>query len=304
MASLRKSLPPVNSLVTFEAAARHLNFTRAAEELNVTQVAVSRQVRVLEDDLGVLLFERQPRKLRLTEQGQRFHQSVAVSLRHVAQSADELRRMHKGPHLIVATTIAFASYWLLPRISNFRRTHPDIDVRLAASDPFLGEITAASHASIIYSNGLLPDHDGHILFREEIYPVCSPVYLERAGEIADAQDLLNHKLVHFDEFRQPPMNWNVWLDAAGVPGKTDIPGSRYQNYNSAMQTVLKGEGTILGWAHLCDELLENGELVRPIRETLVTDWAYYLCLPRNMEISAEADAFIDWITREAGQVDP
>ena len=135
MDSLRSKLPPTNALVAFEAAARHLNFTRAAEELNVSQVAVSKQIKTLETDLGVLLFDRSPRGLGLTQEGHKLFQAATISLRHIAQVSEELRQDPGGARLVVATTMAFASYWLMPRLSRFRSAHPDFDVVLLASDP-------------------------------------------------------------------------------------------------------------------------------------------------------------------------
>ena len=135
MASLRKALPPVNSLVVFESAARHLNFTHAAEELGVTQAAVSRQIHLLEEHLGAPLFERLPRRLKLTKDGERFWRAVSSGLDHIAGAATDIRRAHAASEVTIATSVTFASYWLMARLMEFRSRHPAVEIRLVAASP-------------------------------------------------------------------------------------------------------------------------------------------------------------------------
>ena len=183
--ALHKTLPPTNSLVVFEAAARHMNFTRAARELDVTQSAVSRQIQLLEDHLGIALFQRQSRGLVLTREGERLHRAVAMGLEHIANVAADLRR-NRGPgELTVATSVTFASYWLMARIAKFRAAHPEIELRLYASSPVYDLAAEGIDIAVRYGAGEWPGVEATRLFGDEIWPVCSPRYLEGRKAPAD-----------------------------------------------------------------------------------------------------------------------
>ena len=297
MDSLRSKLPPTNALVAFEAAARHLNFTRAAEELNVSQVAVSKQIKTLETDLGVLLFDRSPRGLALTQEGHKLFQAATVSLRHIAQVSEELRQDPGGARLVVATTMAFASYWLMPRLSRFRTAHPDFDVVLLASDPYFGDVSTTPNVSIRFHRPAPPGDDVRMLFHEEIFPVCSPEFLATRNITSIAQ-LTTKSLLHLDEPRHEPMNWRIWLSHFGVEVRDTLQGPHFLNFNESMHAAEAGQGLALGWRHLCDAPLEAGRLVRPVEEVLRTEWAYYLMLPPASQITEQAHAFAQWIEAE------
>ena len=297
MESLRQKLPPTNALVAFEAAARHLNFTRAAEELNVSQVAVSKHVKTLEANLGVLLFDRLPRRLALTREGQKFFQAVTVSLRHMAQVSEELRQVPGGARLVIATTMAFASYWLMPRLTRFRDAHPEIDVVLLASDPYYGDVSAAPNVSIRFHRPAPPGDDVRILFHEEIFPVCSPEFAETRN-LTSINQLANKSLLHLDEPRHEPMTWHIWLSHFGVEIRHPLPGPHFSNFNEAMHAAEAGLGLSLGWRHLCDAALEAGRLIRPVEQVLRTEWAYYLMLPPAHQLTDQARTFAEWIEAE------
>ena len=297
MDSLRSKLPPTNALVAFEAAARHLNFTRAAEELNVSQVAVSKQIKTLETDLGVLLFNRTPRGLDLTQEGHKLFQAATVSLRHIAQVSEELRQEPGGARLVIATTMAFASYWLMPRLSRFRNAHPELDVVLLASDPYFGDVSTTPHVSIRFHRPAPPGDDVRMLFHEEIFPVCSPEYLSTRN-LTSIPQLTTKSLLHLDEPRHEPMNWRLWFSNFGVEVRDPMPGPHFPNFNETMHAAEAGQGLALGWRHLCDAALEAGRLVRPVEEVLRTDWAYYLLLPPAHQFTDEVRAFTEWIERE------
>ena len=299
MENLRRSLPPAHSLVVFEAAARHLNFTRAAAELNVSQVAVSKQIQTLEKDLGVQLFGRQGRKLSVTPEGQKFYEAVAVSLRHVAQVSDEMRQLGRRSHLVVSTTIAFASYWLMPRLAGFRQRHPEVDIGLLASDPYFGEVTVSPDISVRFHAEKPPGDDVLLLLGEEIFPVCSPSYLGRR-HLQGPAALTGEKLLHLDEVRYPPMTWEVWLSHFDVTPERDLPGPRFPNFNEFMRALETGAGIGLGWRHLCDDAVASGRLIPALPDSLTTNFAYYLHLPPKNARSKAAQMFADWIVEEAG----
>ncbi len=298
MDGLRKTLPPAGTLVAFEAAARHVNFTRAAEELSVSQAAVSKHVQTLERDLGVSLFHRRPRKLALTEEGRKFYQAVTVSLRHMAQVAEELRQLPGEARLIVSTTMAFASYWLLPRLARFRTRYPEVDVVLLASDPYFGDVSTTPHVSIRFHRPEPPGDDVRLLFGEEIFPVCSPAFLEGKA-VSGLSGLAQEPLLHLEEPRLEPMNWPVWLAHFGIDLPETLQGPKFPNFNEVMFAAENGQGVSLGWRHLCDDALATGRLVRPVEETLNTQWAYYLLLPERHQAFDQAQAFADWVEEEA-----
>lgn len=299
MDSLRRILPPANALVAFEAAARHLNFTRAAEELGVSQVAVSKQIKTLENDLGVLLFERSPRGIVLTQEGHKLFQAATISLRHIAQVSQELRQEPGGARLIIATSMAFATYWLMPRLTRFRNAHPDLDVVLMASDPYFGDVSTTPNVAIRFHRPEPPGDNVTKLFGEEIFPVCSPDYLA-GSHITSVMQLASKSLLHLDEPRHEPMTWKIWLANFGVEARESLPGPHFPNFNEAMHAAEAGHGLALGWRHLCDRALASGRLVCPVKEVLRTEWAYYLMLPPPSQMGEPVRAFAEWIEAEAG----
>ncbi len=181
MVSLRRRLPPANSLVVFEAAARHLNFTRAAKELGVTQAAVSRQMQLLEEHLGTAMFQRTPRHLKLTPAGQRLYKAVTMGLEHIAGTAVELRRIGPEADLTVSSSVTFASYWLMHRVAKFRAAHPEIELKLVASAPVSDLASAGVDLAVRYGSGRWPGVRTARLMDNEIFPVCAPGY--RAADL-------------------------------------------------------------------------------------------------------------------------
>ena len=300
MDHLRTKLPPPNSLVVFEAAARHLNFTRAAAELGVTQAAVSRQIHVLEDHLGVPVFRRMPRALQLTPAGRRLQGAVTMGLEHIANTAADLRRARgeKGD-VTVSTSVTFASYWLISRVAKFRAAHPDIEVRLVASAPVADLAVAGIDLAVRYGHGSWPNVDAIHLLNNEVFPVCAPGYLQERGPLRDAEDLLDHTLLHLVEHDRNWVTWEAWLGAVGVTHPPSRRGLQFDNYLVLIQAALDGQGIALGGGRLADDFLARGALIRPIAATLRSEQAFYLLIPREMPMSPQAGLFRNWILSEA-----
>jgi LysR family glycine cleavage system transcriptional activator len=251
--ALSKTLPPTNSLVVFEAAARHMNFTRAAGELDVTQSAVSRQIQLLEDHLGIALFQRQARGLVLTREGERLHRAVAMGLEHIANVAADLRR-NRGPgELTVATSVTFASYWLMARIAKFRAAHPEIEFRLFASAPVYDLAAEGIDLAVRYGAGEWPGVEAERLFDNEIWPVCSPRYLEGRKPLRTVGDLLDETLLHLSKFDRNWVTWETFLLAHGVAGEPHRRGLTYDNYMVLIQSALRGEGIALCGRRLAED---------------------------------------------------
>lgn len=299
MVSLRMKLPPPNSLVVFEAAARHRNFTRAANELKVTQAAVSRQIQLLEQHLGTTLFQRGSRTLQLTRDGARFHQAVSMGLEHIANSAVELRRIKKPGEITVSTSVTFANYWLMSRVAKFRAAHPSVELRLVASAPVHDLAIAGIDLAVRYGRGRWPGAQAVHLLDNEVFPVCAPGYLTGRPPLKEPQDLLNETLLQLIEYDSNWVTWESWLRVLGVEGKPRGRELRFDNYLVLIQAALDGQGIALGGSRLADDFLIRGALVRPIEATLKSERAFYLLTPADLPLSRPAALFRDWILAEA-----
>ncbi len=297
--ALRNTLPPTNSLVVFEAAARHRNFTRAAEELDVTQSAVSRQIQLLEDHLGTSLFQRRSRGLELTAEGDRLHRAVAMGLEHIANVAADIRR-HRGPgELTISSSVTFAAYWLMARLANFRAAHPEIELRLVASSPVYDLTAAGIDLAIRYGAGEWPGVEAVRLFDDEIWPVCAPRYLQGRSGIPTPGDLLGETLLHLDKFDRNWVTWEAFLATFDVTGKPERRGLTYDNYMVLIQSALRGEGIALCGRRLAEDFIAQGDLVRPIKAALKSDRGFYLLRPREQPLSHAAREFHKWLIGEA-----
>jgi LysR family glycine cleavage system transcriptional activator len=299
MAILRNRLPPANSLVTFEAAARHLNFTRAAEELMVTQAAVSRQVQLLEDNLGAALFERRPRGLTLTAAGQRLYAAVTMGLGHIATTAADLRRVRREGELTVSTSVTFANYWLMSRVAKFRAAHPDIQLRLVASAPVRDLTASGIDLAVRYGRGNWAGVEALHLLDNHVFPVCAPRYMARRRPLQSVTDLLEETLLHLVEFDRNWVSWESWLAAMGVTAPARGPSLEFDNYLVLTQAVLDGQGIALGGGRLAEDFLARGVLIRPIEAMLRSEQSFYLLIPTDQPLSPQARAFRDWILVEA-----
>ena len=289
----------MNSLVTFEAAARHLNFTAAAGELNVTQAAVSRQIQLLEEHLGSSLFRRAPRKLELTREGVRLYQVVSASLEDIANVVTDLRRPRNPDEVTVASSVTFASYWLINRVAKFRAAYPEIELRLVASAPVADLAVAGIDLAVRYGDGKWPKVKAMHLLDNEVFPVCTAGYLERSAPLETASDLLSHRLLHLVEYDRNWVTWDAWFHSQGVEGKPAKRGQVFDNYLLLIQAALDGQGVALGGGRLADDHLTRGSLVRPIQESLSSDRAFYLLIPTDVPLSDPAELFREWILAEA-----
>ena len=289
----------MNGIITFEAAARHLSFTAAADELCVSQAAVSRQIRRLEEQLGIVLFVREHRRLRLSKTGETFQQAVSFGLEHIANAAWELSAKGRHKQIQVATTTACATFWLMPRLNRFREQYPQLDIRVVASDRYQDHYAAGIDIAIGCGKPELPDHECHYLFPEKVSPVCSPSYLA-AGALHNVADLCHEQLLHLDlkhwqDIGWEPIDWTLWLEQFGVPYQPEHPLMSFNLYPMLLQAAMDGQGIALGWHHLTAQLLADGKLVRPIEISWDSQRAYYLLVLTDMPVSTEVLALKDWL---------
>ena len=292
-----RRLPPLNSLRVFEAAARRLSFTRAAAELNVTQAAVSHQIKALEGRLGVALFRRLNRSLRLTDAGQALFAPVGEALDLVAAAILRLDAAEATGALVVSTMDSFAANWLVPRLARFRARAPDIDVHITTSDQFVDFAREGIDVAVRYGRGDWPDLDVRRLMTEEVFPVCSPGLVERGPRLAAPADLAGQTLLH-DALGE---DWRMWLLAAGVDGVDPERGPRYSHSNLVVQAAIAGEGVALGRSVLVADALAEGRLVRPFAISLPVEFAYYVVAPKGAAARPKVKDFRDWLLEEAGR---
>jgi LysR family glycine cleavage system transcriptional activator len=300
MQSLRTRLPPVNSLVAFEASARHLSFTRAADELTISREAVSRHIRILEGHLGVKLFNRMHRAIELTKEGEAFRSAVQRSLEDIAGAADGLRGGSGRPKLIVSATIAISSFWLTPRLPRFRADHPDAEIRVVVSDAPVRSITERFDFAVRYGDGAWPGYTATHLFDVTSTPVCSPGYAQASGAIETPGDLVGHTLLNLDGTVHATEDWTWWLSGQGVPAGAELTLLGFDNYANVIQAALEGQGIALGFSGIVDQLLERGALVRPVDASLSRGQGVFALTPAGSTLKPPARTFFDWILAEAG----
>jgi LysR family glycine cleavage system transcriptional activator len=291
-------LPPLDLLASFEAAARQLSFTKAAAERFVTQSAMSRQMRALEDDLGVALFRRSHRALGLTEAGARLFAVCTTVLAQLRATTRELRAPSQREVLSLTTTPGLASFWLIPRLPAFTRAHPGIDVRLDASFDIRQLAAEGFDIAIRYAR---PEKvAGQPLFGESVLPVCSPSLL-RHLPLERPEDLAAHTLLQMELSISGgmPVEWEPWLAAMGLPGLDTAARLSFSGYNEVVAAAVAGQGVALGRRPLVDELLRQGQLVAPLGTNVATPRAYILVVDPAGRLRPAVRALEAWLLEQA-----
>ena len=303
MASKRYNLPHLAFFQGFEAAARTLSFTKAAEELFITQSAVSRQIKALEDHLGLKLFERRSRSLALTENGQALHRIATDVLDRLQTATDRLKAETRARQLSITTTTGFASLWLIPRLRRFTSLHPDIDVRISATTDSLNLERSLIDLAIRYCRPESVPEGAVRLFGEEMIPVCSRALLrDKARPLKRPEDLAHHTLLHFDYAGAETMyiDWGTWLTALGIGELRSAGALHFSQYEQMIQAAISGQGIALGRQPLVNALIASGALVAPFKQTLVGSRAYFIIESRLSAGKPQVREFAQWLLAEAG----
>ncbi len=298
-------LPTLDLFHTFEAVARHRSFTLAAGELCLTQSAVSRQIKTLEDALGLRLFRRLHRAIEVTAEGERLFGSVTRGLEDISDCLAALGAVAKASQITVSASVAFAWFWLMPRLERFGTLQPDVDLRVLATDQQVLPGTGDVDVAILFGSGKWDGLDARLLFGERVYPVCSPAYLRDHPEVHRPEDLLDQTLLHL-EYGKPSfggVDWRSWLLRQGVNGQPVRRGLRFNSYPMVLQAAEAGHGVALGWSYVTDPLLAEGRLICPVDRTLETRDGYYLCTSSTAALAPGIRAFLDWISDEAAGQD-
>jgi DNA-binding transcriptional LysR family regulator len=298
----RSSLPSLDLLQGFEAAARHLSFTKAGEELFITQSAVSRQIKELEEQLGVELFHRRHRSLALTEAGQQLYAAAAQVLTTMRTATSRLKAGNGKRPLAVTTTASFAALWLIPRLAGFRRMHPDVDVRITADTRVQDLERDALDLAIRHGPASLAGPNAVRLFGEKVFPVCSPKLLKRIP-LREPADLRNHTLLQYDDpdARHPWLHWKTWLEVARIADLKPAGTLTFSGYEQIIPAAVAGHGVALGRAPLLKDLLASKELVAPFKSSADPARAYFAIVSKNAEGRPEVADFVAWLREEASK---
>jgi LysR family glycine cleavage system transcriptional activator len=300
----RRRLPPLNALRAFEAAARHLNFSRAADELSVTPGAVSQQIQNLEDYVGASLFKRTPRGLLLTDAAQTALPALREAFDRLAEAASLLTAAVDGRRLTLTAPPSFAAKWLVPRLGRFEASHPQVDVWLSADMELVDFGVGDVDLAVRYGAGPYPGLEAVRLMHETVIPVMSPE-LNAATPLERPADLARHVLLHdgSPDADDSCPDWQMWLAARGVKGVDGARGPRFNQSSLVIEAALSGRGVALAKRTLAQDDLDAGRLVAPMAITTSVDFAYYVVHPKAKGRLPQVKAFVAWILGEAAAHD-
>ena len=298
-----RHIPGLQSLKAFDAAARHLSFTRAAQDLNVTPAAISHQIKELEEQIGLPLFQRTSRRMTLTRQGMVLKPAVEEALAGLTAALQKLRQAENPKQIRVASSPSIAAKWLVPRLDKFLDAVPGADVRIEATASLLDFERDDIDAAIRFGEG---DHPGlrvDKMFSDVVFPVCSPALLEGRKPLSEPRDLLDFTLIHLDYEAQGAVwpNWRMWMIAAGVRDFNDSRGLHFSQTSLAVQAAIDGHGVALGDSTLVADDISSGRLIKPFELFLKSppQFAYYLVTRHDADERPIVRAFRSWILDEA-----
>ncbi|HUZ14477.1 MAG TPA: transcriptional regulator GcvA [Caulobacteraceae bacterium] len=296
----RRRLPPLNALRAFEAAARHLNFSRAADELTVTPGAVSQQIQNLEDYVGAALFKRTPKGLLLTDAAQMALPALREAFDRLAEAASLLTAAVDGRRLTLTAAPSFAAKWLVPRLKGFEEAYPHIDVWLSADLDIVDFASGEIDLAIRYGTGHYPGLEITRLMKETVIPVASPA-LVAANPLAQPADLARHTLLHdgSPDADDSCPDWAMWLAARGVKGIDGARGPRFNQSSLVIEAAVGDRGVALAKRTLAQDDLDAGRLVAPLQIATAVDFAYFVVHPKAKGRLPQVKAFVAWISAEA-----
>lgn len=298
MVTLRRALPSLNLLTTFESAARLGSFTLAAAELGVTQAAVSQQIKVLEQDLNKALFQRAHRRVVLTPAGLALASTVSDGFQRIAELIGNLRQPEMPDTVAIGVTLAFNQFWLMPRLPDFRARFPHIRLRLVADDTPTDLRQSRLDVAIRFGKPPFEDAISHADCAECAFPVASPALLTRLGVRAETADLVQMPLIASDVVNPAWMPWRAWAKSLrlgpALARASDHSRLRFNHYADTVQAALNGEGVTMGWSVLLSDILREGRLVRLGTDEVEPEEGYHLLTPSGREPSPTTRSFLDW----------
>jgi len=297
--SMNKNLPPLNWIRAFEAAARHLSFTHAATELNLTQAAVSNQIKGLENQLGCVLFIRLARGLELTNAGQAYLPAVQDSVERLKVATEEIFGDGRGKLLTINVNLSFLISWLAPKMSRFTAQHPDISLRMTTNvwDNFIDDLDD-NDLEIRYGHGVWKGKQADRLTWDELVPVCSPDYLKTSAPLETPDDIANHKLLHVYGYEE---GWGYWLSKTELSPIEVNQCFQFDTLATTLEMAAHGLGLALGRTDLVEEMVKSGRLVIPLQQKVATEEAFYLVYASSKLNHPQVAAFRNWLLEEITQ---
>ncbi|WP_281544263.1 LysR substrate-binding domain-containing protein [Grimontia sp. SpTr1] len=293
---MKKRLPPLNWLRSFEAAARHLSFTHASQELHITQAAMSQQIKALESQLGTMLFVRLPRGLELTEAGAAYLPVLHESIEKMNEVTEELFGKGRNKLLNVKVNLVFFVNWLAPRLPEFYEQYPDINLKIT-SNIWVNSQQKSSDCDleVIYGNGRWQQYEARRLTWDLLQPVCSPNYASRFEGKPVPQDIVNENLIHVIGYED---GWNRWFQSIGMPYTDFNLGSQFDTLINAFEVAANDGGIALGRSSLLQGYFESEKLVSLFDQEVLTTEAFYLVNHKSRFLHPHAEAFINWVMEE------
>ena len=295
--------PGLRSLRAFDAAARHLSFTRAAEDMGVTPAAISNQIKEIEDQLGFELFIRTSRSMRLTKEGEILRIAATESLETLAKALHRIKRLENRNQIRVSSTPSVAAKWLVPRLDGFLSAFPSADVRIDVSNTLVDFDRDDVDVAIRFGAGKYPGLRADLLFQDSLSPVCSPSLITKEKPLEVPRDLLRHTLIHLDwqASGSPWPNWRMWMQAAGIKEFDDKRGLHFGQTSLTIQAAIDGQGVTLGDSNLVADDLAAGRLVKPFELSLKApdSFSYFVITRLDTTDAPLVNAFRDWCLSEA-----
>ncbi|MGB0507956.1 MAG: LysR substrate-binding domain-containing protein [Pikeienuella sp.] len=299
MRELLKQIGSLHHLTAFEAAARHGSFTRAAEELNVSQPAISQSIRRLEAAIGVPLFQRGHRSITLTDAGELLAHDVVEGFQRILSTVKHLNRLGETDHVTLSVSTAFANYWMIPRLQAFHDRHPLVDLRLQTTDKELDLAQEGISLGVRRGHGEWRGYESALIAPERLVVVASPAWLSGHGPVADPAALSRLPLIHLEEPYRARPSWTDWFKAHGVAYRDTGGGLRLNDYALVLQATMAGEGAAMGYHHVLGNLLEQGLLTRVGTWEHMTGVSYHLVWSSRTPLSANAVEVRDWVLERA-----
>jgi LysR family transcriptional regulator, glycine cleavage system transcriptional activator len=298
---MNSHLPPLSALRAFEAAARHMSFSKAATELHVTPAAISHQIHALEEDLGVRLFHRLNRSIELTSSAKLLLPGLTEAFAGIQSSVRRLRAHNDTGTLTVTASPSFAAKWLVLRLHRFQEQRLEVDVRISATDDVIDLTKGDFDIAIRYGAGHYPGLDVELLLKNEVFPACSPQLLSAGPPLRTPDDLALHNLIHDQAVERDPLapTWPMWLKAAGVKNVPATTGLSFNNMHLALDAAIAGHGVVLAQSTIAAADLAAGRLVRLFTLALPDQFAYYIVTAPGALERPKVRAFRDWLRCEA-----
>ncbi len=294
----RRFTPALPTLSAFEAVARLGSVTKAAAELNLTQAAISKQIRALETDLGTQLFERRNRAVYLTEEGRDLSRMVSDALGPIGAHCDALRHRQEGGDVVLRSQLCEGLYWLMPRLSNFYQLHPNVPVKVMVSTRPIPEAEERFDLALQTAGRDIGSAKLVLTGADEVFPVCSPAYLQGLEQPPDLKRLADYRLLHHKVVPQDWVDWDHWLKALNAPVRAGDAGEAYDSYPMMLQAALEGHGIALGWRRTVENYLNSGALVRPFAGSLSLPDGLSVYQPAEGKPRAGTAVLLEWLKSE------